>query len=304
MIINSAPAFTRVVDFVNCIDMFSLYSTILCTLHLRSNINLFNQSTWKRYTKCASICDTYKVSDAFRYRHPRVCYTHNVSTLLSARTYPISTSTLNKCKGSTCPFEGNLLTSYPSNPTRSNVNNIQIPSYKTCAVVGSGMGAMGFGYEIDQHHAVIRINDAPIDQQYMVGSKTTHRILACWPIHGKSIPMCSKYNDPSTLWIGGYNIYKLGNRGYWKINNTNTLCQSYKGWGKCSTGLWAVSFALSTCNIIDLYGFMPSHINETWQYSRYYQTDSYTKHDAGHNYIFEKSKLYSLHCNDKITVKS
>ncbi len=271
-------------------------------------INLFNHTTWRPGIHCQGICDKNNaISEALRYRHPRSCYSHNFTTLSSARTYPVTTLSLNACKQrshSSCPFQRNLLTAYPSNPARSKVYDIRIPSYGTCAVVGSGKGASGFGKDIDGHDAVIRTNDSPTDPKFKVGVKTTHRIVACWPIHGKAIPMCKTFDHPSTVWIGGYDAYRLGQRSYWKINNTNSLCQSYKGWGKCSTGLWALSFAMSVCKEIDVYGVMPTLVNATWQYSRYYHEDSYTKKDAGHNYILEKSKLYTLHCNSMITVKS
>lgn len=49
---------------------------------------------------------------------------------------------------------------------------------------------------------------------------------------------------------------------------------------------------------------MPSEVNNTWQYGRYYHSFAYTKADAGHNYISEKAKLYALHCGGRLTVVS
>lgn len=115
--------------------------------------------------------------------------------------------------------------------------------------------------------------------------------------------MCEKFNTPSTIWVGGHNGLKLGVRSYWKVNRRNSLCRSYNGWGKCSTGLVTIAFAMSVCDQISVFGFMPSQVNGTWQYG-WYQSYAYTKADAGHFYISEKAKLYALHCGGRLTVVS
>ena len=45
--------------------------------------------------------------------------------------------------------------------------------------------------------------------------------------------------------------------------------------------MWAVAFAMTHCRRIDLYGFMPTRVNGTWQYGRYYHTLDATKREGG-----------------------
>ena len=269
-------------------------------------ITLFDPLTWKN-TRCNHVCEQLNVSEALRYRHPQQCYTHNIKHLLAARVHHVSQEVLLQCTKTditNCPFQGNLLKSYPSNVKKSNIRKTYTLQHKSCAVVGSGKGASGFGDRIDRHDAVIRTNDAPTNSIYSVGTKTTYRITHCWPINDISLKMCNVDDHWTSIWIGNYDSRHIGNRSHWKISKNNSFCEAYKGWGHCSTGLWAVTFAMTHCDEIHLYGFMPSKVNNSWQYTRYYHTLQNTKREAAHNYIKEKSKLYSLHCAGRLRVYS
>jgi len=143
--------------------------------------HLFRPSTWSA-TRCEPVCDAYNISQAIRYRRPQTCHKEDLSELLKASVHPIDATVLNACKHGTCPFESSLLHSFPSRISASAISPraATIPAaYSSCAVVGSGAGAKGYGNEIDGHGAVIRINDSPVLPRFGVGNRTTHRILAC-----------------------------------------------------------------------------------------------------------------------------
>jgi len=59
-----------------------------------------------------------------------------------------------------------------------NFNAPPIPKVNHCVVVGNGQASIAQGHLIDQHDAVIRMNDAPtVGFEKYVGSKTTHRLV-------------------------------------------------------------------------------------------------------------------------------
>ena len=270
-------------------------------------MNLFKLETWSQNNQCERICEFNDVSEAFRYRHPKRCYTHKISDLLKVRVAHVSQDAIDACKHKNkdiCPFEHNLINSYPSRPIRTFIRSTHRMHHASCAVVGSGQSASGHSHEIDAHDAVIRTNDSPVTPKYNVGSKITYRIKSCWPINNKRLNMCLSDDHWTSIWIGSHNTQTLGNRSHWKISTFNTLCPNYKGWGHCSIGLWAVAFAITHCDRINLYGFMPSFVGNEWQYSRYYQPLNFTKREGAHNYINEKTKLFSLHCSGRIRVIS
>lgn len=269
-------------------------------------MNLFQPETWSLHTECNRICEFNNVSQAFRYRNPHTCYTNNIPTLLRARVAHVSQNAINSCKPrqQECSFEQDLIDKYPSRPINTFIQDTHRMHHDSCAVVGSGKRARGFAHEIDAHEAVIRTNDSPVTLKHVVGSKVTYRITMCWPINNRVLNMCLSDDHWTSVWIGGHNIQRMGNRSHWKISTINTLCPNYNGWGQCSTGLWAVAFALTHCDRINLYGFMPSFIENEWQYARYYHALNYTKREGAHHYIKEKSKLFSLHCTGRIRVVS
>lgn len=158
--------------------------------------HLFRPSTWSA-TRCEPVCDAHNVSQALRYRRPQTCHKEGLSELLKASLHPIDATVLSACKHGTCPFEPNLLHSFPSRISESAISPhaATIPAYSSCAVVGSGAGAKGYGNEIDGHDAVIRINDSPTLPRFRVGNRTTHQILACWAISQKKFP-CAKNSIP------------------------------------------------------------------------------------------------------------
>ena len=269
-------------------------------------MDLFRLSTWSNRSSCSRSCESHRVTDAFRYRTRKRCYSHDLKALLRARVAHVSQDVIDACtqRSAPCPFEDDLLGRYPSHPTSTRIRRTRRPEHASCAVVGSGLGASGFGAEIDAHDAVIRTNDAPVTPSYRVGAKTTYRITHCWPINNKVLDMCLGADHWTSIWIGGHNPRRLGNRSHWKISTVNTLCPNYKGWGVCSTGMWAIAFAMTHCERVDAYGFMPSLVEGRWQYSRYYQGLRETAREGAHHYIEEKTKLFSLHCVGRIRVRS
>ena len=270
------------------------------------NFNLFKADTYK---DCSRICEHLPVSEAFRYKHPKRCYEHDIVKLLQAKVAHVSQQQIDACRkrSQKCSFDDGVLQAYPRISMNQQMNyntSIRISMHKSCAIVGSGASASGFGKSIDSHEAVVRTNNAPTDQNYGVGIRTTYRISHCWPINGVKAKMCEENNDWSSIWIGNYDHKRIGKRSYWKISTRNDLCESYKGWGRCSTGLWAVVFGLTHCKEIRLFGFLPSLVNNSWQYARYYNSYSSTKKEAAHNYIEEKVKLHLLHCSGKLKIMS
>lgn len=269
---------------------------------------------------CETVCDTNlgdgEVSEPLRYRAPPRCHRLSLPMLLRARAHPLAADTAANCRApervlglpSRCPFEPGLESQIPPNvPTTPAAAARAMARYGRCALVGSGAGAAGHGRAIDaEYDAVVRTNDSPTDAGFDVGRTTTLRVAACWPTNHVLLPMCTdpQFNWPGAVWRGELSrgaSARLGNRTLWRITTRNELCPDYEGWGRCSTGMFALVVAMSVCDKqIDVYGMLPTRVDGQWQYSRYYHSHNETVHDGGHRYLAEKAALYALHCAGRI----
>ncbi len=274
---------------------------------------------------CEIVCDTnldqQGLSEPLRYRAPPRCHRLSLPMLLRARAHPLAADTAADCRSpervlglpSRCPFEPGLESQIPPHvPTTRAAAARALARYDRCAVVGSGAGAAGHGAAIDaEYDAVVRTNDAPTDADaaYGVGRTTTLRVAACWPTNGLVLPMCTdpQFDWPGAVWRGelGRSAWRLGNRTLWRITTRNAVCPDYEGWGRCSTGMFALAVAMSVCDKqIDVYGMLPTRVHGTWQYARYYHAHNETVRDGGHRYLAEKAALYALHCAGRIRLLS
>jgi len=273
---------------------------------------------------CETVCDTNldreAVSEPLRYRAPPRCHRLSLPLLLRARAHPIAADTAQACRGpervlglpSRCPFEPGLESQIPAYvPTSRAATAHALQRYDRCAVVGSGAGVSGHGRAIDDDYdAVVRTNDSPTDAVFDVGRTTTLRVAACWPANNMALPMCTdpQFDWPGAVWRSGLTrgaAARLGNRTLWRITTRNAVCPDYNGWGQCSTGMFALAVAMSVCNKqIDVYGMLPTRVDGTWQYTRYYHPHNVTIRDGGHHYLAEKAALYALHCAGRIRLLS
>nr|PNR51743.1 hypothetical protein PHYPA_010931 [Physcomitrium patens] len=130
--------------------------------------------------------------------------------------------------------------------------------YGRCAVVGNSNDLLQdlFGAEIDEFDAVIRMNGAPVENYtHYVGEKTTFRILNRGSAKAldKIVALSGKEDheevpilNPVYLMVGA------------------PLGKSAKG-----TGVKAIEFALSVCEMVDIYGFTvdPGYLEWTRYFS-------------------------------------
>lgn len=272
---------------------------------------------------CETVCDTdlerEAVSEPLRYRAPPRCHRLSLPMLLRARAHPLAVDTAANCRSpervlglpSRCPFEPGLETQIPPNVSTTRAAAARaLRRYDQCALVGSGAGAAGHGRAIDtEYDAVVRTNDAPTDAAFDVGRTTTLRVAHCWPVNNVRLPMCTdpRHNRPGAVWRGGLarSGWPLGKRTLWRITTRNEVCPDYDGWGRCSTGMFALAVAMSVCDKqIDVYGMLPTRVNGAWQYARYYDAHNKTARDGGHRYLAEKAALYALHCAGRIRLRS
>ena len=255
-------------------------------------------------------------------KNPQACFRFNTTQLAMARVVHVSAPIREACnaKAPGCPFTPSSWSWHGRNLIGPELLNTTLrPHHKRCALVGNGLSARGFGKAIDMHDAVIRINDAPTDAHFNVGTRTTYRITFCHaptprPRAGVKVTRSyceamkkpeavdGMFSGPHTIWKGMHARW-IGNRSLWRIKTRNMLCNN--GFAACSTGLWAVAFALSTCGQINLFGYGPDvFAGGLYRYSRYYGRPVDTMNDTGHQYMVEMAKLHALHCNGHIDVRA
>ncbi|KAF3784597.1 Sialyltransferase-like protein 1 [Nymphaea thermarum] len=129
--------------------------------------------------------------------------------------------------------------------------------FRTCAVVGNSGDLLKteFGQEIDAHDAVIRDNEAPVNEKYAkyVGLKRDFRLVA----RGVARNMIAVVNGSAdevliikSLTHRDFNtmIKALPNPVY--LFQGIVLRKGAKG-----TGMKSIELALSMCDIVDIYGF-------------------------------------------------
>ncbi|KAL6509133.1 purple acid phosphatase [Orobanche gracilis] len=129
--------------------------------------------------------------------------------------------------------------------------------FQTCAVVGNSGDLLKteFGKEIDSHDAVIRDNEAPVNEKYAkyVGLKRDFRLV----VRGAARNMIKILNgsDDEVLIIKSLTHRDI-NQLIKRIPNPVYLFQGIVlRRGAKGTGMKSVELALSMCDVVDIYGF-------------------------------------------------
>ncbi|CAN1295873.1 Sialyltransferase-like protein 1 [Linum perenne] len=129
--------------------------------------------------------------------------------------------------------------------------------FRTCAVVGNSGDLLKteFGEEIDGHDAVIRDNEAPVNQKYAkhVGLKRDFRLV----VRGAAANMVKilEGSDDEVLIIKSV-VHRDFNALIKTIPNPVYLFQGIVlRRGAKGTGMKSIELALSMCETVDIYGF-------------------------------------------------
>ncbi|KAI8541258.1 hypothetical protein RHMOL_Rhmol08G0047600 [Rhododendron molle] len=156
--------------------------------------------------------------------------------------------------------------------------------FKTCAVVGNSGDLLKteFGEEIDGHDAVIRDNEAPVNEKYAkyVGVKRHFRLV----VRGAARNMVTILNG------SGKFIHSIPNPVY--LFQGIVLRRGAKG-----TGMKSIELALSMCDIVDIYGFTVDPGYTEW--TRYFSTPR-----KGHNPLQGRAYYQLLECLGVIRIHS
>ncbi|XP_047938275.1 sialyltransferase-like protein 1 isoform X2 [Salvia hispanica] len=163
--------------------------------------------------------------------------------------------------------------------------------FRTCAVVGNSGDLLKteFGEEIDSHDAVIRDNEAPVNEKYAkyVGLKRDFRLV----VRGAARNMVPILNgsDDEVLIIKSL-THKSINDMIKKIPNPVYLFQGIVlRRGAKGTGMKSIELALSMCDIVDIYGFTVDPGYTEW--TRYFSTPR-----KGHNPLQGRAYYQLLEC--------
>ncbi|KAL1833072.1 hypothetical protein ACET3Z_002723 [Daucus carota] len=171
--------------------------------------------------------------------------------------------------------------------------------FKTCAVVGNSGDLLKteFGKEIDSHDAVIRDNEAPVNDKYAkhVGLKRDFRLV----VRGAARNMV-KILDGSTdeVLIIKSVTHRDFNAMIKSIPNPVYLFQGIVlRRGAKGTGMKSIELALSMCEIVDIYGFTVDPGYTEW--TRYFSTPR-----KGHNPLQGRAYYQLLECLGVIRIHS
>ncbi|KAL8108948.1 sialyltransferase-like protein 1 [Apium graveolens] len=171
--------------------------------------------------------------------------------------------------------------------------------FKTCAVVGNSGDLLKteFGKEIDSHDAVIRDNEAPVNDKYAkhVGSKRDFRLV----VRGAARNMV-KILDGSTdeVLIIKSVTHRDFNAMIKSIPNPVYLFQGIVlRRGAKGTGMKSIELALSMCETVDIYGFTVDPGYTEW--TRYFSTPR-----KGHNPLQGRAYYQLLECLGVIRIHS
>ncbi|KAL6139369.1 hypothetical protein ACLB2K_057674 [Fragaria x ananassa] len=154
-----------------------------------------------------------------------------------------------------------------------------------------------FGKEIDAHDAVIRDNEAPVNEKYAkyVGLKRDFRLV----VRGAARNMVSILNgsDDEVLIIKSV-THKDFNAMIKSIPNPVYLFQGIVlRRGAKGTGMKSIELALSMCDIVDMYGFTVDPGYTEW--TRYFSTPR-----QGHNPLQGRAYYQLLECLGVIRIHS
>nr|GMC46210.1 sialyltransferase-like protein 1 [Ipomoea batatas] len=171
--------------------------------------------------------------------------------------------------------------------------------FRTCAVVGNSGDLLKteFGPEIDSHDAVIRDNEAPVNEKYAkyVGLKRDFRLV----VRGAARNMITILNgsDDEVLIIKSL-THRDFNTMIKRIPNPVYLFQGIVlRRGAKGTGMKSIELALSMCDIVDIYGFTVDPGYTEW--TRYFSTPR-----KGHNPLQGRAYYQLLECLGVIRIHS
>ncbi|GLT81599.1 hypothetical protein SLE2022_000400 [Rubroshorea leprosula] len=171
--------------------------------------------------------------------------------------------------------------------------------FRKCAVVGNSGDLLKtqFGKEIDSHDAVIRDNEAPVNEKYAkyVGLKRDFRLV----VRGAARNMVKilSGSDDEVLIIKSV-IHKDFNEMIKSIPNPVYLFQGIVlRRGAKGTGMKSIELALSMCDIVDIYGFTVDPGYTEW--TRYFSTPR-----KGHNPLQGRAYYQLLECLGVIRIHS
>lgn len=171
--------------------------------------------------------------------------------------------------------------------------------FQTCAVVGNSGDLLKteFGKEIDSHDAVIRDNEAPVNQKYAkhVGLKRDFRLV----VRGAARNMIAILNGSvDEVLIIKSVTHRDFNTMIKEIPNPVYLFQGIVlRRGAKGTGMKSVELALSMCDIVDMYGFTVDPGYTEW--TRYFSEPK-----KGHNPLQGRAYYQLLECLGVIRIHS
>ncbi|KAJ0054693.1 hypothetical protein Pint_02522 [Pistacia integerrima] len=171
--------------------------------------------------------------------------------------------------------------------------------FHKCAVVGNSGDLLKteFGKEIDSHDAVIRDNEAPVNEKYAkhVGLKRDFRLV----VRGAARNMVKILNGSTDeVLIIKSVTHRDFNEMIKSIPNPVYLFQGIVlRRGAKGTGMKSIELALSMCDIVDIYGFTVDPGYTEW--TRYFSTPR-----KGHNPLQGRSYYQLLECLGVIRIHS
>lgn len=171
--------------------------------------------------------------------------------------------------------------------------------FRTCAVVGNSGDLLKteFGKEIDSHDAVIRDNEAPVNEKYAkyVGLKRDFRLV----VRGAARNMVKiLVGSTDEVLIIKSVTHRDFNAMIKSIPNPVYLFQGIVlRRGAKGTGMKSIELALSMCEIVDIYGFTVDPGYTEW--TRYFSTPR-----KGHNPLQGRAYYQLLECLGVIRIHS
>ncbi|PKA64030.1 hypothetical protein AXF42_Ash005042 [Apostasia shenzhenica] len=172
--------------------------------------------------------------------------------------------------------------------------------FRTCAVIGNSGDLLKteFGQEIDEHDAVFRDNEAPVNEKYAkhVGLKRDFRLV----VRGAARNMVAILNGSCAdeVLIIKSVTHRDFNKMIESIPNPVYLFQGIVlRRGAKGTGMKSVELALSTCDIVDIYGFTVDPGYTEW--TRYFSAPR-----KGHNPLQGRAFYQLLECLGVIRIHS
>ncbi|KAH0460182.1 hypothetical protein IEQ34_010845 [Dendrobium chrysotoxum] len=180
--------------------------------------------------------------------------------------------------------------------------------FRTCAVVGNSGDLLKteFGQEIDEHDAVFRDNEAPVNVKYAkhVGLKRDFRLV----VRGAARNMAAILNGSFTKLESYYAADEVLIIKSVTHRDFNAMIESlpnpvylFQGIvlrrGAKGTGMKSIELALSMCDVVDIYGFTVDPGYTEW--TRYFSSPR-----KGHNPLQGRAYYQLLECLGVIRIHS